>query len=286
MTITSDWHIHSHHSCDQASLAMPDLVSAAGELGILDFGVTDHIHTPYNIPDLVASREEYLASNPPPRFHFGVEASVVSEWELAELAKGGHDRPTYGLRKGGPPGASPALGLVEQDLHALGIEYVVGGTHWPLYVPFEREAVIRDYHRQNLFLATHPLVDIVAHPWWWMGHWESPDGRYLGDPWLDDFAKIPASMHDEFAAAAIEHGKAVEINLSAMLLNSAYPDDFPTQYLEYLAMLNARGVRFSIGSDCHSAQYDTDFETAAAMLDSIGLRDADFWHLPPRSSLR
>ena len=69
-----------------------------------------------------------------------------------------------------------------------------------------------------------------------------------------------------------------------MLLNDAYPDDFPPQYLEYLAMLDACGVRFSIGSDCHSAQYDTDFGTAAAMLDSIGLRDADFWRLPPRSS--
>jgi plasmid stabilization system protein ParE len=29
-------------------------------LGITDFGVTDHLHTAYNLPDMDASREEYL----------------------------------------------------------------------------------------------------------------------------------------------------------------------------------------------------------------------------------
>ncbi len=282
MKITSDWHIHSRNSCDEASLTVADLIAEAAEAGIADLGLTDHIHTPYNLPDLEASRREFLASNPSPRFHFGVEVSVVSEWELAELAKGQHDSPVYGLRSGGPPGAEPAIGIGEESLQRLGVEYVVGGTHWPLYVPVEREGIIRDYHRQNLFLATHPLVDIVAHPWWWMGHWKSADGRYLGDPWLDDFGKIPASMHDEFADAVVRYGKQVEINISAMLLNRTYPADFPPQYLEYLAGLKAQGVRFSLGSDCHSSHYAIDFGTAAAMLDSVGIRDEELWRLPPR----
>jgi len=282
MDITCDWHIHSRNSCDEASLTVSDLIAEAAEVGIADFGLTDHIHTPYNLPDLEASRREFLASDPPTRFHFGVEVSVVSEWELAELAKGSHENPVYGLRSGGPPGATPAIGIDRESLQRLGVEYVVGGTHWPMYAPVEREAIIRDYHRQNLFLACHPLVDIVAHPWWWMGHWKSADGRYLTDPWLDDFGKIPASMHDEFAAAVTEHGKVVEINLSACLLNRTYPADFPSQYLEYLGTLKARGVRFSLGSDCHSPHYTIDFAAAAAMLDSIGLRDEDLWRLPPR----
>jgi histidinol phosphatase-like PHP family hydrolase len=283
MPLTCDWHIHSRNSCDEASLSVGDLIVQAAGLGILDFGLTDHIHTPYNLPDLEASRREFLASNPPPRFHFGVEVSVVSEWELAELAAGDYGSPVYGLRQGGPPGAEPAIGIGEEDLRRLGVEYVVGGTHWPLYVPPEREAIIRDYHRQNLFLATHPLVDIVAHPWWWMGHWRSHDGRYLGDPWLDDFGKIPGSMHEEFAAAAVQHGKVVEINISAMLLNHNYPTTFPAQYLEYVADLKARGVCLCLGSDCHSARYAIDFDTTARMLESVGLRDEDLWRLPPRA---
>lgn len=283
MKLTSDWHIHSRNSCDGASLRIVDLIPSAAELGITDYGLTDHIHTPFNLPDLVASREEYLDNDPPPGMHFGVEVSVVSRWELEELAKGGHDTPTYGLRDGGPPGVELALGVTAEDLEALAVEHVVGGAHWPMYVELEREAVIRDYHRQNMFLATHPLVDIVAHPWWWMGHWQDADGRYMSDPWLDDFGKIPSSMHDEFAATVVEHDTVVEINIGAILLNRSYPESFAGQYLEYLAHLKQRGVVFSLGSDCHSKQYAIDFDAPARMLASIGIRDGDLWRLSPKA---
>ncbi len=283
MKLTSDWHIHSRNSCDEASLAIADLIASAAEMGIEDYGITDHIHTPYNMPDLVASREEYLANAPSERFHFGVEVSCMSQWEIDEIATGAYENPVYGLRQGGPEGADLAIGISDEDIDRLGIEYAVGGVHWPMYVPVERDIIIRDYHRQYLFMAQHPLVDIVAHPWWWMGHWKDADGRYTSDPWLDDFGKIPVSMHDEFAAATVEHGKAIEINISANLMNTTYPDAFPGQYLEYLAYLKEKGVTFSLGSDCHSVRYDViDFEAAATMLESIGIRDEDLWRLPPR----
>lgn len=234
---------------------MRDLVWRAAEEGITDFGISDHLHTAYNLPDIEASRQEYLACHPRPRFHFGIEVSCVSQWELDEIAMGKHDRPVYGLRGGGPPGGAMAIGMTRADIERLGIEYVVAGAHWPLYVPLERRAVIEDYHRQNVFLACHELVDIVAHPWWWMGHWQDADHRYTTGPWLDDFAIIPRSMHDEFVAAAVQHGTAVEINLEAMLLNALYSEAFIREYLEYLAYLQGRCVRLSIGSDCHDGHY-------------------------------
>ena len=280
--ITSDWHIHSQRSCDGACMLVSELVQKAAEKGITDYGLTDHIHTPHNLPDLVASRKEFLSNSPSPHFHFGTEASCVSQWEIEEVAAGRHRRPTYGLRKGGPAGAPLAIGLSAGDIEELEIEYVIGGTHWPMYVPMEREAVIHDFHRQNMFLITHPLVDIVAHPWWWHGHWRDAEGNYPAEPWLDDFGIVPRSMHDEFAAAAIQGGKVVEINIGAMLLNPHYPDRFKQQYLEYLAALKSRGVALCTGSDCHSAHYEIDFETAAAMLDSVGIRDDDLWRLPPK----
>jgi histidinol phosphatase-like PHP family hydrolase len=260
-------------------MTVADLVADAAARGVVDFGVTDHIHSAYNRPDLVASRAEYDACAPGPRVHFGVEASCVSQWELDEIATGRYDAPTYGLRSGGPAGGPLALGLTAEDVAVLCIEYVVAGTHWPMYVPMEREAVIRDYHRQNLFLATHPLVTIVAHPWWWMGHWQRADGVYPAEPWLDDFGVIPASMHDEFAAAVLAHGKVVEINLEAMLLTPHYPEAFKRQYLDYLAGLKARGVPLSIGSDCHNLRYDIDFPRADAMLASVGIVDGELWRL-------
>lgn len=282
MKLTSDWHIHSRNSCDCACMTVPTLIDRAAQLGIEDYGLTDHLHTPFNLPDVRASRAEFLASHPGPRFHLGIEVSVVSQWELDEIATGRHVDPVYGLRGGGPPGASLAVGITQQDVDGMGLEYVVGGTHWPMYVPLEVDAVIRDYHRQNMFLAAHPLVNVVAHPWWWLGHWRDEDGMYRSDPWMGDFGRVPRSMHEEFAAAAIQHGKAVEINLCAMLLNGTYTDRFKRQYLEYLADLEQRGVSLAIGSDCHDEGYDIDFAGAAAMLESAGVRLDRPWRLPPR----
>ncbi len=282
MSLTCDWHIHSQHSCDEACLPVADLPAQATACGIADFGLTDHLHTPLNLPDLQASRRAFLAADPSPRFHFGVELSVVSQWELEELANGGQENAVYGLRQGGPPSAAPALGISWEGLAALGVEYVVGGVHWPLYVPYEREEIIRDYHRQNMFLATHPLVTIVAHPWWWMGHWQSPDGIYRAAPWFDRFDAIPTSMHAEFAAAAVEHEKVVEINISACLFNPQYPERFGHEYLEYLAALRASGVIFSLASDCHEAVYRPVFDRAAEWLESVGIQDSALWRLPPR----
>ncbi len=285
MKITSDWHIHSRNSCDAACMLVSDLILEAEEKGIRDFGLTDHIHTPYNMPDIIRSHGEFLSNDPSPHFHFGVEVSCVSQWEIDEIASGHYDDPVYGLRLGGQAGCDLAIGITAQDVMENQIEYVVGGTHWPMYVPLEREAVIRDYHRQNMFLATHPLVDIVAHPWWWMGHWKDNDGNFNAEPWFDDFGVIPKSMHNEFAAAVVEHHKAVEINISANLLNPHYPQRFVRQYLEYLAELASKGVCLSIGSDCHSAHYEIDFDTVGQMLESVGIKN-DFWCLPPRTAAK
>ena len=288
MKISMDWHVHSRHSCDCAGTGMSvgEIVATARARGIGAVGLADHLHTPVNLPSLRASREEFLAFGPCPSLRFGVEVSCVSRWELDEIATGRHGNPVYGLREGGPANGPLALGLTRDDIDALGIEYVVGGTHWPMYVPFEREALIRDYHRQNLFLATHPLVDVVAHPWWFhTGYWKTSCPP--GEPWFDDFGRIPASMHEEFAAAAVSCRTAVEINMGAMLLNDAakYPESFKRAYLEYLAGLKARGVRLTLGSDAHNLQQycAMDLEGAARMLDSVGIVAADLWQPAPSS---
>ena len=153
-----------------------------------------------------------------------------------------------------------------------------------MYVVLERNSVIRDYHRQKMFLATHPLVDIIAHPWWWMGAWMDEDGRYRTLPWLDDFRHIPRAMHDEFAGAVRENGKLVEINAGAILLNESYPPSFRPQYLEYLAMLKDARVRFAIGSDAHDVGYLARVKLMAADLDAVGITADDLWEGPTDSA--
>lgn len=285
MKLDTDWHVHTRSSVDHASMETAELVRGARELGIADFGVTDHLNTRLNLPAIRASREEYLATGPGPRFHFGVEVSCVSRWEVDLIARGEHADAVWGVREGGPPSAEPAVDLTDDILEELGIEYVVAGVHWPLYVPMEARAVTRDYHRQLVFLASHPLVDVVAHPWWWMGGWEDADGRFTTDPWFDDFGRVPRSMHDEFASACADHGSAAEVNLSATLLTPAYTDAFKERYLEYVAGLAARGVCLAMGSDCHDPTYRIDFGRAERMLERAGMDRTDWWRLPPRGKL-
>jgi histidinol phosphatase-like PHP family hydrolase len=278
MKLRCDWHMHSHHSpCgkDGATLALiRDQVRAAG---VVEFGITDHLHCRGNEPALRSCRAEYDALPDRKGFHFGLEVSCVRRYDLEAVEDGALFPPDL---RGGPEDDELLLHLPEDLLAELEVEYVVAGTHWPLGAPEDQQAMIRSYHRQNMFLARHPKVDIVAHPWWWMGAWKQPgtDREFYPDlPWLGDFSVIPRSMHDEFADAARENGKAVEINADACLLNPRYPDSFRGQYLEYLAGLRERGVRFSIGSDSHHAGYDGALAHIGDDLEELGIDPAELW---------
>lgn len=290
--IMTNWHQHSQYSveCHGHGHTLDTLIAENMALGFTDFGVTDHIHTRCNLPDISASSREFWDKIRDARVHFGVEASVVSQWEIGQIKAGMVKCPEYGIREGGPPNAPLALALSSQDLVELHIEYVVGGVHWPMYVPIQREAIIKDYFRQHMFLATHPLVNIIAHPWWWAGHWRNTDGMYRGDPWLDDFGKIPRSMHDEFAAAVRQNRKVVEINGLAMVENPYYPEKFKQQYAELLADWKTGGIRLSFGSDDHGPPWERINPEIMANVDrrlqTVGITDKDFWRLPPRRTDR
>lgn len=272
--IISDWHIHSQYSCDSACMSMQDLAHEPAKAGVLAHGVTDHLHTPYNFPDLIRSRQAYDALQYD-HFHFGVEVSCVSLWEIEKM-KNEKIESVYGIRSGGPIGGACAVGLSGDDIQRLKVEYVIGGTHWPMYVPYTRDDIIRDYHRQNMFLASQKEIDIVAHPWWWMGHWQENDGSYQTDPWFSDFSMIPNSFHDEFAHALIANHKSCELNLKAMVLNQAYPMKMRRQYMEYMRNLFEKGVKITLGSDCHEMHYEDLNESVSSYLEQVGFKSADF----------
>jgi histidinol phosphatase-like PHP family hydrolase len=286
LTIDCDWHIHSRHSpCGKPEATLESIRSGMRRAGITRGGVTDHLHCELNVPALEAARREYDALDGRDEFHFGLEVSCLREYDLKRNRRAGADAHIYGVWDEGPEGPL-AVYLPDELCERLGVEYVIGGAHWPLGAPLEREAVIRSYHRQNMFLAQHPSVDIVAHPWWWMGAWKDEDGKYRTLPWLDDFNHVPRSMHDEFEAAIRENGKFVEINAGAILLNDSYPPSFRGQYLEYLVMLKEAGVRFATGSDSHDAGYNGKLRRIEADLDALGLTSANLWQGPAADAPR
>jgi histidinol phosphatase-like PHP family hydrolase len=263
-------------------MRLEDLVTGAAKRGIVDFGVSDHLTTPKQFEDIDNSRAEFLTIPNSGHFHFSVEISTLSKWEIEKMESEGCGDRNFGIREGGPTDAEPSTVLTPEIYEKYGFAYVVGGVHFPLYVPWERDAVIRSYHRQNMHLATHPLITIVAHPWWFCGHWQNSDGIYDGDPWFDNFSgRIPRSMHDEFAAAVIENEKKVEINIDSFVVNPMFTDTFKRDYGDFLADLKSRGATFSIGSDCHEEQYEVNFEKAEAYLDDIGITEEDLWCYKP-----
>ena len=269
----SDFHIHSENSCDSASLKMPDLVEQTKILGIEMCGVSDHLHTPINLTDIYNSYAAFK-KNKREGFHFGIELSVISKWELDRILMNDYDRsapPIYGYRTGGPKGGKLELGIDMDAMTTLNIDYAIGGVHWPMYVPYEIDDLIYDYHRQLMFLAQDERIDIIAHPWWWMITKERPEPY-----WTADFSVIPKGMHEEFISAVKQSGKCVEINLHAMLFNTKYSDKFKIQYLDYLRRIFENDVPMTIGSDCHKGNY-IDFQAfSAEALGSVGFTRSDF----------
>lgn len=252
MNFRCDYHIHSCYSPEESckTSKLERVVEKAAAAGIVSFGISDHLHGKINLPSLRKAREEFnrIETAPGIKFFFGLELSCLREWDMEENEK----TPSIWVVHSGGPVDSPLTVYLDEDiLKELNPDYVIGGAHWPLGAPYEREAIISSYHRQNMFLAEHPHVDIVAHPWWWMGHWKDNSGKYSSLPWFDDFSVIPDWMHEEFAVTAVKNNKTVEINAGAILLNGGYPEIFKKNYIAYLQKLKSFGVRFSLGSDAH-----------------------------------
>ena len=252
MSIKSDWHIHTKCSCDSACMEFETLIEDAKKYGLTDFGVSDHYHTRIQEADIASSREEFdkaLERRPELKghFHFGIEATPVSQWEVDKIARGEYtELPVYGFRHGGPAFAPVILDFNDEFIEKYKIEYIVTGMHWPMYCPTDQQSLFKEYHRQYMFAATHPYTDILAHYTWY------DRGIFPGveNPFLD-FTKIPQSMLSELRQAVIENNVAFELSGSFMF-HDKLPQTFIDEYLGWMGDLQRSGVVLSFASDCHS----------------------------------
>ena len=266
--IHSDWHIHSEASYD-AQLPLEALIKGAREQGLRCFGVTDHLN--FNdekfLGDLRRSAETVKACQSKcPEMVLGVELTPIEKPLFDYIAK-------TGTREGYEPPATDkpyriTLPLTKEELRALGVRYAVGASHWRVdlpharKLPLDRGDIIREWHRQQLWLACDNRVTILGHPW------------YIGQGlWYDDFSVIPRSMNDEIAAAVKENGKYVEC-CEGMLCDPKATERFRHQYAEFLRELFEMGIPLTYGSDSHSV-YAPDVREAEKYLMAAGFRDGD-----------
>lgn len=278
MLIHSDWHIHSEASYD-ATLTLEVIDATAAAFGFKKIGITDHVN--YNdekfLQDLRNSSENVKAFQ---KNH----SNVILGAELTPIAKPEFDYiQTHGTRDGyvAPLISAPfdiELALSKEELKMLGVRYAIGAAHWRVDVPKESvdasdiDAAIREWYRQQLWLACDERVTILGHPWY--------NGKAL---WYEDFTLIPHTMHMDIAAALKENNKYVECNAAFFYTDKA-TEKFRYQYAEFLRELFEIGIPVTYGSDSHNIYIPrhTDAEKylrAAGFIDGdiVEVSDAALW---------
>lgn len=280
MKLIQNFHNHSLHSCDSACAEITDIIAEMNMHGVQEFGLTDHLHTALNLPDIVSARRDFLSSEPPANFHFGVEVSVVDQKECERIAARDwppqDDDPVYGFRDMKDYTGRFAIDLREENIRDLGIEYVVGGIHWPLCCFDGKAKMIEHYLALHLYLVEHPLVDILAHPWDSLeraagGWFERRDKEHID---YGIFPCIPGEYNECLAESLVKQAKPAEINLE-VLCNADETNRH--WYLEMFAGWKRRGVRFTMGYDLHDAHFsDEKISRFEMWLTEYGFEDKDF----------
>ena len=270
--IHSDWHIHSEHSYD-ASNPLTTIGDNAKVQGLYRVGITDHLN--FNNEKFLADLHNSVAGvkeaqKQYPFMVLGVELTPIEkpEFDYIQIHK---------TREGyvAPVQDSPfgiELGATKAELTAFGVRYAIGASHWRVDVPREvrnmtdLDACIKEWYRQQLWLANDERVTILGHPWY--------HGKGI---WYEDFSVIPRSMNLEIAAALKENGKYVECNSHFFRAEKA-TETFRRQYAEFLRELFEMGIPVTYGSDAHNGYGDARPVTER-YLAAAGFRDGDISQL-------
>ena len=267
MLISSDWHIHSEASYD-SSLSLETIAERAGEWGFSRVGITDHVNT--NEPNYLrdAYRSSVLVKEAQKKYPFmvlGVELTPIDVYEYRYIKE-------HASRVGfsWPAKDTPLpieLPMTKEEMLALGMRYAIGATHWRIDQPGAKEftpeldSCIREWYRQQLFMACDERVTVLGHPWY--------QSRGI---WYQDFSVIPHSMNEEIAAALKENGKYVECNSHFFVAGSS--ERFRHQYAEYLRWMFEMGIPVTYGSDAHNT-YADNFRRVEPYLAAAGFREGE-----------
>ena len=277
--IHSDYHIHTTASYD-AHLPLEILIARAKEQGLRQFGVTDHAN--YNdakfMGNLRQSAENFRRlRHLCPNMILGVELTAIAKPQFDYIAR-------TGTREGYVPVPQDKpydieLAATKDELRALGVVYAVGAAHWRVDVADvkaadnSRDAQIREWHRQQMYLAADERCTILGHPW------------TCNSSWYEDFTIIPRGMIEDELACLKQYGKYIECNVS-VFTSARIPEKFRRQYAEYLREAFEKGIPVTYGSDCHGAvraasDYPDQRPAAEKYLAAAGFRDGDIAGLDP-----
>ncbi|MBE7063066.1 MAG: PHP domain-containing protein [Ruminococcaceae bacterium] len=269
MIIQSDWHIHSENSYD-ATLTLEEIARKAKEFGFKRVGITDHAN--FNddkfLWDLKSSANSVRTFQKKyPEMILGVELTPIEKPEFDYIKK-------HGTRQGYVPPVinepyALELAQTKDQLIGYGVRYAIGAAHWRVDVPFAKglpvdiDAMIKEWYRQQLWLACDERVTILGHPWY--------NGKAV---WYDDFSIIPRSMNMDIAYALKENKKYVECN-EGVLCSQKASEKFRRQYAEFIRELFEMGIPVTYGSDSHKEYACRHIEMEKILAD-VGFKKGDF----------
>ena len=269
MIIQSDWHVHSESS-HEATLSLEEIARKAKGMGIKRIGITDHVN--FNddkfLGDLKSSVESVKTFQMKhPEMILGVELTPIEKPEFDYIEK-------YRTREGYVPPImnkpyAIELAQTKEQLMSYGIRYAVGAAHGRIDVPFAKslpvdiDALIREWYRQQLWLACDERVTILGHPWY--------NGKAV---WYEDFSVIPRSMNMDIAHALKENKKYVECN-EGVLCSPKASEKFRMQYAEFFRELFEMGIPVTYGSDSHK-EYAVKRDEMEKILAKVGFKPGDF----------
>ena len=272
MLICSDWHIHSENSYD-ATLPLETIAEKSLEYGFRRIGITDHAN--FNDEKFLSDLDNSVKNvkeiqKKYPHIILGVELTPIEKPEFDYIAK-------HGVRDGyvAPTLSQPfeiELAQSKEELMARGVRYAIGAAHWRVDVPGAKalpddmDACIKEWYRQQMWLASDERVTILGHPWY--------NGKGL---WYEDFSVIPKSMNRDLSAALKENGKYAECN-SGMLLSPKATEKFRRQYAEFLRELFEYGIPITYGSDSHKSYSQNHLEVEKYLV-AAGFSDGDISEL-------
>ena len=270
--IRSDWHVHSEYSYDSKT-TLETIAQNAIAQNLRFVGITDHVN--FNdknfLADMYASATAVkLAQKKYPFMVLGVELTPIEKPEFDYIAK-------TSVRDGYAPPIQDdpfqiELAVTKEELIALGVRYAIGASHWRVDKPYAKtldpdlDACIKEWYRQQMWLACDDRVTILGHPWY----------HGLGI-WYEDFSVIPSSMNADIAAALKENGKYVECNSHFFHAGHA-TEKFKHQYAEFLRELFEKGIPITYGSDSHIGYEDRRKKTEC-YLAAAGFSDGDISEL-------
>ena len=252
MKITTDYHVHTGlSSCAPDSTTIASYLPVIKEQGLTKIGIADHVWD-----DKISEPSNFY------RPQFPAHSALIKDQGVPGVIDGVQF--LFGCEA--DMNKDDVLGLTEES--AAMFDYVIVSTaHFHMKgFTIERGTpveVARKKMLERIYKAIEvPFISGIAHPFLPMGYVEEKKTllNFTDNELIDCFK------------AVAEAKKSIEINFNYFIEKYEAPEEHQRIY----TLAREQGCIFHFGSDCHTPEKMTGYETAAAFAEKCGITEDRF----------